>query len=49
MFRSAVGIFDEWLEEISAVALTKMTAQQVIDDLKKGQEDEKVESVPNEL
>jgi len=49
MLRSAASIFVDWLEEISAVAMTKMTAQQVIDDLEKGQEEEKAEEVPGEL
>jgi hypothetical protein len=47
MLRSAASIFEDWLEEVSAVAMTKMTAQQVIDDLEKGQEAAQEEDVPD--
>lgn len=49
MLNSATAIFEEWFEAISSVALTKMTAQQVIDDLEKSQEEEKDEEVPEEI
>ena len=53
MLRSAVSIYEDWLEEISTVALTKMTAQQVIDDLEKNQkvdgDEEEGEEVPDEI
>lgn len=48
MLGSAVLFFENWFEEISAVALTKITAQQVIDDLEKD-DDEEDEEVPDEI
>ena len=49
MLRSASSVFENWFEEISAVALTKMTARQIIEDLEKEQEEEKEEDVPDEI
>ena len=48
MLGVSVNVFENWFEEISAVALTKTTAQQIIDDLEKEDDDED-EEVPDEI